>query len=122
MRKLELALCALLALAGLGHAAGTFAGYPIGSETFVWSLSTTAFVFTIVFLHWLRIRRPQDGQVAAGAIVTTAVWIGLALMFGASIGAVGDPRVLIHVAVSAALLFTALRGWRASRPMPYRSG
>ena len=72
-----------------------------------------AFVFTIVFLHLLRIRRPDDRPIAAAAIVTTAAWICLALMFGASIGSAGDPRVLIHVALSIALLLAALRGLRA---------
>ena len=122
MRKLEIALCVLLSFAGVGHLAGTLAGYEPGTEVFVWSLSATAFVFTVAFLHLLRLRRPGDRLIAGGAAVATALWIVLALLFGSSVGAITDPRVLIHVAVSAALLAASLRDLRAGRPMPSPAG
>ena len=109
MKKLELTLCLLLALAGTGHVAGTLAGYEFGTEVFVWSLSATAFVFTVVFLHLLRILRPGDRLIAIGAAVATSVWVCLALLFGFSIGALADPR-MYYILTSLALLVTALRG------------
>ena len=110
MKKLELTLCLLLALAGTGHVAGTLAGYEFGTEVFVWSLSATDFVFTVVFLHHVRILRPGDRLIAMGAAVATSVWICLALLLRFSIGALADPRVMIHILTSLALLVTALRG------------
>lgn len=118
MRKIELGLCALLALAGLAHLGGTLAGYQAGTEVFVWSISGSAFVFTVVFLHVLRIQRPQDRAVASAAILGTLVWIGIALGFGAAVGNIADPRALTHVVLSAALLVLAARRWKASRPAP----
>jgi uncharacterized BrkB/YihY/UPF0761 family membrane protein len=109
MRRVELGLCVLLALGGLAHLGGTFAGYEAGTEMFVWSVSATAFVFTIVFLHVLRILRPSDLPVAYAAVVTTIVWIVIALGFGSAVGDVADPRALTHVIISAALLLFAVR-------------
>ena len=110
MQKLEYALCALLALGGAGHLLGTFSGYPIGSEVFVWSLSATAFTFLIVFLQALRIQRPHDRPVTIGATVATIAWLGLALSFGSAVGDIADPRAMMHALVSAALLATTAFG------------
>jgi hypothetical protein len=109
VKKLEYGLCALLALGGAGHLAGTFAGYEPGTETFAWSLSASAFVFTLVALHLLRLGRPGDWPLALTASVATLAWAAVALMFGRAIGDVLDPRVLIHVAVSLLLAALALR-------------
>src|SRR5262245_48458023 len=108
MKKVEYGLCALLALFALGHLAGTLTGYKPGTDVFVWSLSATFFVFAIVFLHVLRLRRPGDGLIRLGAIVFTAIWAVLALMFGWSQGNILDPRVLLHAAASVALMGTSL--------------
>jgi hypothetical protein len=111
MKKLQYGLCILLVLGGLAHLVGTFAGYEAGSEIFVWSLAASAFVFVVAFLNVLRIRAPEDRLVAAGAIASTLVWIALALAFGQVLGNVADPRVLTHVAISAALLIVAVGTW-----------
>ena len=114
MKKLEWLLCALLALAGLGHLLGTFMFYEPGTELFAWSLAAAAFVFMLVFLHGVRIVRPHDSPIAWGAIVGTVAWIVCALLFGAADTGVLDPRVLMHVLVSAALVVTALLGMRTA--------
>ncbi|WP_309086050.1 hypothetical protein [Chelativorans sp.] len=105
----------LLALAGLGHLAGTITFYQPGTEIFVWSLAAAALVFLLVFLHAVRILRPGDRLIAGGAAVGTLVWIGLAVAFGASGVGVTDFRVLFHVIVSAALVVTSIVGWRVVR-------
>ncbi len=112
MRTVELILCGLLALGGLGHLFGTITGYPPGSEVFVWSLTATGFVFLLVFLHVLRIYRPKDVPVRAAASLASVAWIGLALAFGAASGNIADPRALMHVIVTLGLLVTSLFGWR----------
>lgn len=112
MKKLDLTLCALLALGGLAHLGGTLAGYPMGTEVFVWSLSGTAFVFTIVFLHIVRILRPGDQLIAVGAIIATSVWVILAMAFGAAVGSLADPRALTHAVVSFGLVLMAARDLR----------
>lgn len=113
MRTVELILCSLLALGGLGHLAGTITGYPAGSEVFVWSLTATAFVFLLVFLHVLRIYRPEDRPVRVAASVASVAWVGLALAFGAAVGNIADPRALMHAIVTAGLLVTSALGTRA---------
>lgn len=106
-------LCALLALGGMGHLVGTIIGYQPGTEVFVWSLSATCFVFLLVFLHVLRVYRPQDKPVKVAASVGSVAWISLALAFGAAVGNVTDPRALMHAVVTAGLLFTSVLGSRA---------
>ena len=109
MKAVEYGLCALLALGGVGHFAGTLTGYEAGTEVFAWSLSASAFVFTLVALHLLRLGRPADRPLAVVAIVATSAWIVVAILFGRAIGGVGDPRVLMHVAVSLLLVASAAR-------------
>jgi len=104
MKRLQLILVGLLALGALGHLIGTFTGYPWGTEVFVWSLTAVGYVILIVFLQVLRIDRPHDQPVMIAATIATAVWLVLALAFGAAIGNVFDFRALMHAGVSAALL------------------
>lgn len=106
MKKLEIALCTLLALGGIGHLFGTLTGYEPGSEVFVWSLTATGFVFLLVFLHVLRIYRPGDRPVRVAAVIASVAWIGLAFAFGAAVGNVGDLRALMHAIVTLGLLAT----------------
>lgn len=106
MKKFELILCGLLGFGGAGHLFGTLSGYQPGTEVFVWSLSATAFVALLVFLHVLRILRPGDKPVRAAASLASVVWIGLALAFGAAIGDIADPRALTHALVTFGLLVT----------------
>lgn len=113
MKKFQYVLCVLLALAGLGHLVGTFIAYRGGSDVFVWSLSATAFTWTIVFLHALRIQRPTDRPVRVGALICSAVWIVLALMFGLAERNIFDPRVMMHVVVTLLLMVASF-----SRPSP----
>lgn len=109
MRAFEFALCALLALAGLGHLTGTFLFYTAGTDVFVWSLSASAFVFALVFLHVVRILRPGDVLIGRAAIVFSLVWVVLAFLFALAEGNPADPRALMHIAASAGLAITALR-------------
>ena len=118
MKRLDYGLCALLALGGLGHLIGTFAGYAPGTEVFAWSLSGSAFAFTLVFLNVLRIRRPGDRVLALGAAVSTLVWAVIALLFGQAIGAVADPRVLMHVAAALGLVAMAVSSSRSWKTRP----
>ena len=60
MKAVEYGLCALLALGGLGHLAGTLMGYEPGTEIFAWSLSASAFVFTLVAIRSPKQPAPQS--------------------------------------------------------------
>ena len=106
MKRFEYALCGLLMLSAIGHFIGTFTGYQIGTEVFVWSLSATAFAIAVVFLNILRIQRPDDRPIRWGAVGFALAWAVLALMFGASQGSFFDPRALTHAALSLALAVT----------------
>jgi hypothetical protein len=121
MKKLEFVLCGLLALGGVGHLIGTITGYEPGTEVFVWSLAGSTLTFLIVYLHVLRVRRGDDRPLAIAAAVSTAAWIGLALGFGAAVGDVADPRALMHVVVSLALLVTTGIGLYSTSTLLTRS-
>jgi hypothetical protein len=105
MRKMQYAFCGSLALAGAGHLLGTFLAYEPGTDVFVWSLSATAFTWTVVFLHVLRIQRSEDQPIWLAALVTSTLWLCFVIMFGLAEGDLLDPRVLMH-GVSTALLIS----------------
>lgn len=109
MRAFEFGLCVLLALAGLGHLTGTFLFYTAGADIFVWSLSASAFVFAIVFLHAVRILRPEDALIGNAAFVFSLIWVALAFLFALAEGNPADPRALMHIVASGGLAITALR-------------
>lgn len=115
MQKLEYGLCLLLAIAGMGHTVGSFLFYTPGTDTFVWALSASALVFTLVFMNVLRIHRPGDRTLAIGTATATLIWAGLALAFGHSIGAIADPRVLMQMIVSLGLVATTVAALSGSR-------
>lgn len=110
MRKLEWGLIGVLALGGIGHLVGTFMGYPPGSEVFVWSMTAVFYVFAVVFLQVLRLRRPNDRFIRIGASAATTAWMVAAMAFGGAIGSLLDPRALLHAGASAALLITTFIG------------
>ena len=91
-------MCGLLTLGALGHLYGTFGGYQVGSEVFVWSLSATAFTFAGVAFNILA--RSGDRTLLAAAMVSAIAWAVLAMMFGAAIGNVFDARAIAHAAPS----------------------
>lgn len=103
MNKLQYLACIILALSGAGHFVGTFLAYQLNTDVFVWSLAASAFTWTVVFLHVLRIRRPDDRPIWIGALITSAAWLVVVILFGLAEGNPLDPRVLMH-AVSTALL------------------
>jgi hypothetical protein len=118
MRRLQFVLAALLALGGTGHLVGTLTGYPPGSEVFVWSLTAVCYVYVLVFLHVLRISRPDDRPVMVAATIATLAWLVLALAFGAAIGNIADPRALTQAGISAALLVTTFLTRGRRNPVP----
>ncbi|MBY3139027.1 hypothetical protein [Rhizobium laguerreae] len=101
MNIIRYIMCALLALGALGHLYGTFDGYPVGSEVFVWSLSATAYTFAVVTFNLLA-RSGERGLLAAG-MISAAVWAALALGFGSAIGNIFDPRAIMHAVPSIVL-------------------
>lgn len=116
LRIAERVLLVLLALGALGHTIGTFALLELGTPLFVWSLAGALAVWLLVALHGLRTARPADRSVALVAVVGSLAWAIVALLFGASIGDVADPRALMH-AVSA-LGLAGLGGLQLARRGP----
>jgi hypothetical protein len=97
-------MCGLLTLGALGHLYGTFDGYQIGSEVFVWSLSATAFTLAVVAFNILA--RSGDGALLVAAMVSAFAWAVLATMFGAAVDNMLDPRAIAHAVPS--LILAAL--------------
>jgi hypothetical protein len=101
MTSIRYAMCALLALGNIGHIFGTFQGYRVGTEVFVWSLSGAAFVACVIVLNLFALSGRKDHLLAAA--IASILWAGLALAFGSAVGNILDPRALAH-AVPAAVL------------------
>lgn len=101
MNTIRYVMCALLALGALGHLYGTFDGYPLGSEVFVWSLSASAFTFAVVTFNLLA--RSRDRVLLIAGMVSAAVWAALALGFGSAVDNLFDPRALMHAVPSTVL-------------------
>ena len=121
MKLLDRLLTFVLALGALGHTIGTFVLVEIGSPLFVWSLSGALAVWMLVALHALRSRRPEDRAVAGIATLGSVAWAVVALLFGASIGNVADPRALVHAVAALGLAVLGAiglfaRATPASRP------
>lgn len=102
MNRVRYAMCTILALGGLGHLFGTFDGYPVGSEVFVWSLSGAALIATAIVMNLFALSGNNTHVLAAAAV--SLAWCGLALAFGSAVGSIFDPRALTH-AIPAAVLF-----------------
>jgi hypothetical protein len=101
MNVIRYVMCALLTLGALGHLYGTFDGYPLGSELFVWSLSATAFTFAVVTFNLLA--RSGERVLLAAGMASAAAWAALALGFGSAVGNIFDPRAIMHAAPSIVL-------------------
>jgi len=116
MAVLRYIMCAVLALGALGHLYGTFDGYPLGSEVFVWSLSATAFTLAVVTFNILA--RSGDRTLLTAAMISAFAWGCLAILFGSAIDNVMDPRVIAHVVPSfilAALDTKAVVQWKSPK-------
>lgn len=104
-KTIDRIFCGLLAIGTIGHLMGTFVFSSFGSELFVWSLSGVLAAALLVALNVLRNIRPEDKTLAWIALVGSVCWIGIAFLFGRSIGNIFDPRVLFHAAAAAGLSF-----------------
>lgn len=108
-RIIDRIFCGLLAIGAAGHLMGTFVFSSFGSELFVWSLSGVLAAALLAALNTLRNIRPEDTTLAWVALVGSVCWIGIALLFGQSIGNIFDPRVLFHAVAAAGLSFFSLQ-------------
>lgn len=99
----------LLTFGVLGHLYGTFTLTEIGSNLFVWLLAGGLAAGLIVTINILRHIRPDDYVLARVALVGSVCWIGIAILFGLSIGNVLDPRALAHAIAALGLAFFSFR-------------
>jgi hypothetical protein len=104
-KLIDRAFIALLAFGALGHLLGTFTLTDIGSPLFVWSLSGVLAAGMVVAVNVLRHVRGSDPALARIALVGSACWVGIAILFGASIGNILDPRALLHAIAAAGLCY-----------------
>ncbi|MEP9371792.1 hypothetical protein [Mesorhizobium sp. KR1-2] len=109
MRTVDTIFGVLLLIGAILHSYGTFIGYPLGSEVFVWSLAGSLAAGLIAVLNILRSRRPGDRALAWICLVSSLCWAGVALAFGRAIGNVVDPRVLWHAVAALVLAGFSLR-------------
>ena len=103
----------LLLIGAAVHACGSFAAYPMGSLTLVWSLSGSGLAALLAVLNLLRAARPQDRTLAWICAGGCLFWALIGLAFGVAIDHLLDPQVVFHVVVAAALadcsVVTAMR-------------
>jgi hypothetical protein len=122
MKTVNIALGSLMILGSCGHTVGTFLGYPIMSQIFVWSLGTSLAGALLGALNILRAGRLHDTALAAITAVGTAGFALLALAFGKSIANPADPRAMGNFGIAAVLVIFNLvalgRRWRPVRRTP----
>ncbi|HTV67468.1 MAG TPA: hypothetical protein VMF90_02930 [Rhizobiaceae bacterium] len=102
-RTIDLIFSVLLLIGAALHGYGTFDGYEVGSEVFVWSLSGVLAAALVAALNLLRRARPGDKTIAWLALFGSVAWVAIALMFGSAIGNIADPRAVWHVIAALAL-------------------
>jgi hypothetical protein len=93
----------LLLVGAVVHASVSFAAYPIGSPTLVWSLSGSGLAALLAVLNLLRTARPQDRTLAWVCAGGCVFWALVGIAFGFAIDHLLDPQVVFHVVVGAAL-------------------
>lgn len=97
-------LAIILVIGGLLHGYGSLVAYEAGSTARVWSLGSAAFAIFLGALSFHANRRPADRGLIGLVVGGLAAWLVTVVGFGLSIGNVGDPRVLYHLVVTAALI------------------
>ena len=97
-----------LIVASAGHTVGTVTWAEPMSGIFIWWPGSSLAALLGV-LNLVRAGRPSDRMIALITIVGTAVWAVLALVVGISIHNLLDPRPMIHVIVSVALVVFGVR-------------
>lgn len=113
MTRVRALLCGLLGLCTIGHLVGTFLFYPMGSETFVWSLSGAGFALSVIALNIIA-ASDRPGHLACAAVAAVG-WAVVCILFGLAIGAVSDPRVLAHLVAALGLMAIDVRQLVARR-------
>ena len=108
-RRVDRVFAALLLVGAILHAYGSFSGYDLGSQTFVWSLSGSFAAALLAVLNFVRADRPGDRTLAWITFIGCLCWIAVAIGFGASIGNIIDPRVLWHAISALVLVAFSLR-------------
>ncbi|MBI5263556.1 MAG: hypothetical protein HY852_17245 [Bradyrhizobium sp.] len=111
-RIVDRLFCGLLAFGAAGHLLGTFLFAELWSALFVWSLAGVLAAALLVALNVVRSFRPGDRAVAWIALAGTLCWVGIAGLFGISIGNLFDPRVLVHAAAAVGLSYFNFRAAR----------
>lgn len=96
-------------------AEGRIAGYSIGSEVLVWSLSGSLAAGLLAVLNFVRAGRPEDRTLAWITCVGSLGWVAIAVGFGAAIGNVIDLRVPWHAIAALVLAGFSLRTATAAR-------
>jgi hypothetical protein len=109
MRTLDRTFGWLLVIGALLHAGGTWAGYRQSPELLVWSWSGSVAALLVAAVNLLRVNRPGDRALAWVSLFGSVAWVAVALGFGAAIGHVADPRVVIHAVNAAVLAAMSLR-------------
>lgn len=99
-------LSGVLVIGGLGHTAGTLLNYAGKPEVMLWSLCTSLFVFLLGAVNWLRATRTHDRPLAWIALIFNLAWLAACVQFGRIIGKPLDPRVLLFMIVTLALIGT----------------
>ena len=118
MRALDRTAGILLLLGAAGHTAGTLHWLSRASDAFVWSLGSSLAAALLATLNLVRSGRPTDRTLAWICFAGTSFWAAVVLGFGVSIGRMLDPRVLMHLVASAALVIFSVRTLRRAASVP----
>jgi hypothetical protein len=99
-------ICSLiLLLAGILFGLGSYHAYQEQPLILLWALSATLAALLLASINLLRTQRPGDRSLARVCAVGCMAWCVVSFQYGALIGNIFDPRVLVQGLT--ALLLTA---------------
>lgn len=110
-KNMDRIFCSLLAVAAAGHVFGTFKFFEFGTNGFVWALSGGFACALLATINFLRTSRPTDGALRWLTVFGNIGWMGIALLFGESIGNLLDRRVLLHEIAAAGVTCFSVTGF-----------
>jgi hypothetical protein len=103
LKLIDRAFAVLLVFGAAGHALGSLTLLPSGSDTQVWGLGSALCAALVGALNFLRAGRPGDKPVLWLALLGSAGWLVIVVLFARTLGTVADFRVIWHGLTAIAL-------------------
>ena len=99
----------VLAIGGLLHSMGAYAGYKQQPDTLFWAETATLAGLLLAAVNLLRVERPADRTLAWVSFAGCLGWLAVVYFFARLLGNFADFRVLIQGIITLGLAIFSLR-------------